>query len=78
VKKVNLITGANQQPLQPRNENKVQQNYAYNHVNHVTTEDAQQAPNVVFSMFLANSNPATVFFISGHLIHSYHQHLLQL
>jgi hypothetical protein len=43
----------------------VQQNYAYGRVNHVAAEDAQQAPDVVFSMFLANSNPATVLFDSG-------------
>jgi hypothetical protein len=35
VKKMNPVTGANQQPLQPRNSNQVQQNYAYGHVNHV-------------------------------------------
>jgi hypothetical protein len=34
-------------------------------VNHVAVEDAQQAPDVVFSMFLANSNHATVLFDSG-------------
>jgi hypothetical protein len=34
-------------------------------VNHITAEDAQQAPDVVFGMFLANSNPTTVLFDSG-------------
>jgi hypothetical protein len=34
-------------------------------VNHVTAEDAQQALDVVFDMFLANSNPATILFDSG-------------
>jgi hypothetical protein len=42
----------------------VQQNYAYDRVNHVAAEDAQQAPDVVFGMFLANSNPAIVLFDS--------------
>jgi hypothetical protein len=65
VKKMNPVTGANQQPLQPRNANQVQQNYAYGHVNHVTAEDAQQALDVVFGMFLANSNPSTVLFHFG-------------
>jgi hypothetical protein len=65
VKKTNPITGANKQPQQPRNTNQVQQNYAYGHVNHVAAEDAQQAPNAVFGMFLANSNPAIVLFDSG-------------
>jgi len=65
MKNVNPVTGANQQLLQARNTNQVQQNYAYGRVNHVTTEDAQQAPDVVFGMFLANSNPATVLFDSG-------------
>jgi hypothetical protein len=65
VKKANPITGANQQPVQPRNANQVQQNYAYGHVNHIAAEDAQQALDVVFGMFLANSNPASVLFDFG-------------
>jgi hypothetical protein len=64
VKKVNPVTGANQQALQPRNANQVQQNSAYGRMNHVTVEDAQQALDVVFGIFLANSNPATVLFDS--------------
>jgi hypothetical protein len=64
VKETNPITGANQQPLPPWNANQVQQNYAYGRVNHVTAEDAQQALDVVFGMFLANSNPTTVLFDS--------------
>jgi hypothetical protein len=64
VKETNAVTGANQQPLQPRNANQVQQNYAYGCVNRITVEDAQQSPDVVFGMFLANSNPATVLFDS--------------
>jgi hypothetical protein len=47
------------------NTNQVKQNYAYGCVNHVTAEDAQQAPDVVFSMFLAKSNPTTALFDSG-------------
>jgi hypothetical protein len=33
-------------------------------MNHVTVEDAQQALDVVFSMFLENSNPTIVLFDS--------------
>jgi hypothetical protein len=65
VKKTNLVTGANHQPLQPRNANQGQQNYAYGRVNHVAVEDAQQALDVAFGMFLANSNHAIVLFDSG-------------
>jgi hypothetical protein len=42
-----------------------QQNYTYGKVNHVTTEEAQQAQDVVLGMFLASSRPATVLFDSG-------------
>jgi hypothetical protein len=34
-------------------------------VNHMTSEEAQQAPNVVLGMFLASSHPATILFDSG-------------
>jgi hypothetical protein len=34
-------------------------------INHVTTEEAQQAQDVVLGMFLASSHPATVFFDLG-------------
>jgi hypothetical protein len=34
-------------------------------VNHMTSEEAQQAPDVVLSMFLASSHPATILFDSG-------------
>jgi hypothetical protein len=47
-----------------------QQNYTYGKINHVTTEEAQQAQDVVLGMFLANSHPATVLFDSGAL-HSF-------
>jgi hypothetical protein len=42
-----------------------QQNYMYSKVNHVTSEEAQQAWDVIFGMFLASSHPATVLFDSG-------------
>jgi hypothetical protein len=42
-----------------------QQNYTYGKVNHVTTEETQQAQDVVLGMFLASSHPATVLFDSG-------------
>jgi hypothetical protein len=47
-----------------------QQNYTYGKVNHVTTEEAQQAQDVVLGMFLASSHPTTVLFDSG-ASHSY-------
>jgi hypothetical protein len=42
-----------------------QQNYTYDKVNHVSTEEAQQAQDVVLGMFLASSHPATVLFDLG-------------
>jgi hypothetical protein len=42
-----------------------QQNYTYGKVNHVTTEEAQHAQDVILGMFLASSHPATVLFDSG-------------
>jgi hypothetical protein len=42
-----------------------QQNYTYDKVNHVTTEEAQQAQDVVLGMFLASSHRTTVLFDSG-------------
>jgi hypothetical protein len=47
--------------LQPQG----QQNYTYGKVNHVSTEEAQQAQDMVLGMFLASSHPATVLFDSG-------------
>jgi hypothetical protein len=38
-----------------------QQNYTYGKVNHMTTEEAQHAQDVVLGMFLASSHPAIVF-----------------
>jgi hypothetical protein len=42
----------------------------YGKVNHVTSEEAQQARDVILGMFLASSHPATVLFDSGAL-HSF-------
>jgi hypothetical protein len=42
-----------------------QQNYTYSKVNHVTTEEAQQAQDIVLGMFLASSHPTIVLFDSG-------------
>jgi hypothetical protein len=53
-------TGAGSQ-LRPQG----QQNYTYDKVNHVSTEEAQQAQDVVLGMFLASSHPAIVLFDSG-------------
>jgi hypothetical protein len=53
-------TGAGSQ-LQPQG----QRNYTYGKVNHVSTEEAQQAQDVVLGMFLASSHPATVLFDLG-------------
>jgi hypothetical protein len=40
------------------------QNYIYDKVNHVTSEEAQQAHDVILGMFLASSHPATILFDS--------------
>jgi hypothetical protein len=34
-------------------------------VNHMTSDEAQQAPDVVLGMFLASSHPASILFDSG-------------
>jgi hypothetical protein len=44
---------------------RAQQNYVRGKINHVTSEQAQEAPNVVLGMFLVNSKPASVLFDSG-------------
>jgi hypothetical protein len=36
----------------------------YGKVNHMTSDEAQEAQDVVLGMFLASSHPATVVFIS--------------
>jgi hypothetical protein len=41
------------------------QNYACGRVNHVAVEEAQEAPDVVFGMFLVNDTSAVVMFDSG-------------
>jgi hypothetical protein len=42
-----------------------QQNYMHGKVNHVTSEEAQQAQDVILGMFLASSHPTKVLFDSG-------------
>jgi hypothetical protein len=42
-----------------------QQNFMDGRVNHMTSEEAQQASDVVLGMFLASSHPATILFNSG-------------
>jgi hypothetical protein len=37
----------------------------YDKVNHVTSEEAQQAQDMILGMFLASSHPATILFDSG-------------
>jgi hypothetical protein len=48
----------------PQN-NKGQQNFVRGRVNHVAAETAQEAQDVVFGMFLVNSAPASILFVSG-------------
>jgi hypothetical protein len=42
-----------------------QQNFMYGRVNHMTSDEARQAQDVVLGMFLASSHPATILFDSG-------------
>jgi hypothetical protein len=42
-----------------------QQNFMNGRVNHMTSDEAQQAPYVVLGMFLSSSHPATILFDSG-------------
>jgi hypothetical protein len=51
--------GANSVPITAK------QNYAYERVNHVAVEEAQEAPDVVIGMFLINDTSAVVLFDSG-------------
>jgi hypothetical protein len=37
----------------------------YGRVNHMISEEAQQAQDVVLGMFLTSSHPATILFDSG-------------
>jgi hypothetical protein len=39
-----------------------QQNFMHGRVNHMTSDEAQQAQDVVLGMFLASSHPATILF----------------
>jgi hypothetical protein len=52
--------------LGAKNQNKPQgqQNFMYGKVNHMTSDEAQHAQDVVLCMFLASSHPATVLFDS--------------
>jgi hypothetical protein len=56
-------------PATPRAGNQAkpqgQQNFMYGKVNHMTSEEAQQAQDVVLGMFLASSHPAIVLFDFG-------------
>jgi hypothetical protein len=51
--------GANSVPVATR------QNYVCRKVNHVTVEEAQEAPDVVIGMFFVNDTSAVVLFNSG-------------
>jgi hypothetical protein len=42
-----------------------QQNFMHGRVNHKTSDEAQQAPDVVLGMFLASSYPASILFNFG-------------
>jgi hypothetical protein len=42
-----------------------QQNFMYDRVNHMTSDDAQQAQDGVLGMFLTSSHPAIILFESG-------------
>jgi hypothetical protein len=37
----------------------------HDRVNHMTSDEAQQAPDIVLGMFLVSSHPATILFDSG-------------
>jgi hypothetical protein len=41
-----------------------QQNFMHGRVNNMTSDEAQQAPDVVLGMFLASSHPVTILFDS--------------
>jgi hypothetical protein len=42
-----------------------QQNFMHGRVNHMTSDEAQQAPDVVLGMLLASSHPSTILFDFG-------------
>jgi hypothetical protein len=41
-----------------------QQNFMHGRVNHMTSDEARQAPDIVLGMFLASSHPGTILFDS--------------
>jgi hypothetical protein len=43
----------------------IRQNYTRGRVNHVTVEEAQEAPDVVLGMFFVNATSTIVLFDSG-------------
>ena len=49
----------------PKKMTNMQKNYVQGKINHVTTETAQEAPDVVIGTFSVNSNSAIVIFDSG-------------
>jgi hypothetical protein len=49
----------------PRRNQKKKANVARGRLNHVSTEEAEEAPDVVLGTFLINSIPAKVLFDSG-------------
>jgi hypothetical protein len=51
--------GANSVPVAAK------QNYVHGKVNHVTVEEAQEAPDVVIGMFFVNNTSVVVLFDSG-------------
>jgi hypothetical protein len=67
--------GSGQRPGQPSSQvrtgnstpqgNRAQQNYVRGKINHVTVEQAHEAPEVVLGTFLVNSKPASILFDSG-------------
>jgi hypothetical protein len=42
-----------------------QHNFMYGKVNHMASDEAQQAQDVVLDMFLTSSHPVTILFNSG-------------
>jgi hypothetical protein len=52
--------------------NRAQQNYVCGKINHMTVEQAQEAPEVVLGTFLVNSELASISILEHHI------HLLQI
>jgi hypothetical protein len=67
--------GSGQRPGQPSSQirtgnstpqgNRAQQNFVRGKINHVTVEQAQEAPEVLLGTFLVNSEPVYILFDSG-------------